>query len=348
MNTYKTLLLICILWSMNAAYADNNTHDFNDAKVAVLINIDKHFDAEGNIFTMFGNLYDSQGPDLEMSAFVEQQLVKIFGEMKMNYQLVERSVPSDEALNGLKKKQQKKLKEDHHKKYLTTLKSQQFTDLIQFKVFPQSISTGTWSTSKIIGYGVYRAPAADCIFHTVGYIHYDLQKRNKPQVHVIKRNIPEKNKIDRLCSHWVEGEALGISWNRKVSDYSKTEQQLIFQTIRDQLFTGMIDTFQRHGMIKSQLEANKITINLSLSNYVVIEKHAADHFSIGEQNFNSDELVSHLSKLVDDGVTKRILVGLKTRSNYTFGDLKKVFIPIFKDTPIQMFRLGPEYELIRI
>ncbi|WP_154221980.1 hypothetical protein [Marinicella rhabdoformis] len=52
--------------------------------------------------------------------------------------------------------------------------------------------------------------------------------------------------------------------------------------------------------------------------------------------------------VLPEDLAQMILLGYETKSKYTFGDLKEVFIPSVKGSKLKLYRLGPEYEIIEI
>ncbi|MFC3192647.1 hypothetical protein ACFODZ_00205 [Marinicella sediminis] len=329
--------------------AKNEPDPAIQGKVAVEVNIKDLAEQIRMGITVFGDYQsEEQSTGYHMPQYITEHIESVFRELGIDHALVAREKPSQADLAGLKKRAQRKLHKQAYDAFLGELRQQGFSELMSFHFFPHNIREHRLGIPMINGYGMYKIPGSHCIYHTLGYFHIDLQGSSKDARHEVTETIPEKKKLDQFCLYGRDVKPLGIPWKKSHSMYSVDEQQRIEQILKNLVLKGLLDTFTRHGIINQQSTANRLYATLTLDEYTVVEKRSTDVFAVDGQELNRQELLSFLQGLVEHGQPGKVLVGMETKSAYTFGDLKALFIPVLKGSLIQMFRLGPDYELIEI
>ncbi|MFV0543625.1 MAG: hypothetical protein ACK5L8_08070 [Marinicella pacifica] len=345
-----SVLTIVLLLSGFSEAAKRNI-DLSNAKLAVHVDI-KDLSKQVSLgMTVFGNHYgEAEDLNYQMPEYLTEHLDRIFTKLGVNYAFVEKTELSNDELAGLKNREQRKLQEKHQDAFIERLKEKKYTDLMTFNFFKQALKPDATSLRlpNLNGYGVYKVPGAHCIYHTLGYIHTNIKRPKKPRKYEVTKNIPEKEKFTYLCRYGVDAKKMGIQWLEDTDDYTQEEQALVEKTIKNLVLESLLDTFLRQGIIESQLQANQLYIEFTQSDYLVVEKLSNDEFQIGNQNYSANELIQYLASLAKEDSHKKVLVGYQTKSSYTFGDLKRIFIPATENTSITLYRLGPEYGIIEI
>jgi|GEM_PF-4181546 len=346
-----SVLTIALLLCSFTVVAKNNSIDLNNAKLAVHVDI-KDLSTQVRLgMTIFGNRYgEAEDLNYQMPEYLTEHLDRIFTKLVLNYGFVEKTLLSNDELAGLKNREQRKLQEKHHDAFIERLKEKKYTDLLTFNFFRQALKPDATSLRlpNLNGYGVYKVPGAHCIYHTLGYIHTNIKRPKKPRKYEVTKNIPEKERFAYLCRFGVDAKKMGIQWLEDTEDYTEEEQALVEKAIKNLVLESLLDTFLRQGIIESQVQANQLYIEFTQSDYLVVEKLADDEFQINNQNYNATELIAYLESLVTQNRQDKLLIGYQTKSKYTFGDLKKIFIPPTNNSNIKLFRLGPNYELIEV
>lgn len=346
-----SVLTIALFLCSFTVVAKNNSIDLNNAKLAVHVDI-KDLSTQVRLgMTVFGNRYgEAEDLNYQMPEYLTEHLERIFTKLSINYGFVEKTLPTSDQLAGLKNREQRKLQEKHHDTFIERLKEKKYTDLLTFNFFRQALKPDATSLRlpNLNGYGVYKVPGAHCIYHTLGYIHTNINRPKKPKKYEVTKNIPEKERFAYLCRFGVDAKKMGIQWREDTEDYTQEEQALIEKAIKDLVLESLLDTFLRQGIIQSQLQANQLYIEFTQSDYLVVEKLSDDEFQIANQNYNTTELVQYLASLAKQDSQKKVLVGYQTKSKYTFGDLKNIFIPATENSSVTLYRLGPQYGIIEI
>jgi hypothetical protein len=352
MNVKQTaIVLILLIVHFGISVQAKKTINLKNAKLAIEVDIQDLYSQVRMGVTIFGNHQGNlEKHDYQMPIYLKKHLEMIFSDLGVDYDFVVKDVATEQELKHLKKRERRKLSQKYHDKFIKGLRDQNYTDLLSFKFFSHSLDRYYKSsiTPNIHGYGVYKIPGSHCIYHTLGYFHVNLKRPKKFEKYEIKKTIPERQKVDHTCIFGVGAKKVGIKWLKNAENYTEDQQAIIEKTIKDLVLESLLDTFSRHGLIINQVQANQMFIKLMKSNFIVVEKEANDFFKIDDEVFSSGQLVDYLEALVNQKQRLKILVGYETKSRFTFGDLKNIFIPPTKDSEVVLFRLGPQYELIKI
>ncbi len=346
--------IVILMWCLTGLLigdveAKKKTTNWQQSKVAIEVDIKDLAEQVRLGVTIFGDFKSAeQASGYNMPRYVTGHFEQVFNELGITYELVERKKPSEAVLSGLKKKAQRKLYKKMYEDHLLRLKTEGFTDLLMVKFFQQSVTHQRLGMPKINGFGLYKIPGSNCVYHTLGYIHQNLRGRGKSSLHNVVEEIPENKKMDHFCVFGRNIKPLGIEWKKSAADYSVDEVNVIEKELKNLVLKGLLDTFQGQGIIDSQHKANQLYISLTKDDYLVVEKRGVDNFSINDKTYNRIELTQYLQQFSKENSQGKVLVGLETKSAYTFGDLKELFIPIFEGTSFLLYRLGPSYELIEI
>lgn len=346
----KILSLVLLLTSFNVLSKAKFT-DMSQSKLAIEVDI-KDLSAQVRMgITLFGD-YTSEEKELnyKMPDYLTGHLNHIFTKLGVNYSFVEKLKPSEDELTDLKQRDKNKLIRKYHDDFVQNMKDQGYTDFLSFNFFRHALSKdySRMAPPNISGYGIYKIPGSDCIYHTLGYHHINLEAPKKIKAYDIKKTVPEKKKADHTCAYGVDAKKIGIEWKKDIEGYTEKERQLIEKTIKNLVLASLLDTFLEHGFIKNQLQVNQMFIEFMQPNFIIIERIANNEFQINNHTFNTNELIAHLKTLAAQHQSTNILVGYQTKSKFTFGDLQKIFIPAIKNSKINLYRLGPEYEIINI
>ncbi|MCF6317857.1 MAG: hypothetical protein L3J83_01035 [Proteobacteria bacterium] len=347
------LVLITILW---IAFQSPETIakkkvDFSHSKVAILVDVKDEFELVRLGPTIFANFQGGkQDLNYKTPELVHSYLTYIFNKLDIEYEFVKREKLNKDTIKDLKPKALIKLKKQNHKIFINNLKQNNFTDLLSFIDFFQPLkeNSGFAGLPFIKGYGIYRVAAGHCIYHTIGYLHTSLKSNKKPKSFSLKRTIPERKKLFNLCRFGKNVLADGIKWQKNILDYSKSERIIIKKSIEDLILESMIHSFHRHGIIDTQLKANRLYLEMSLNNFVVIEKLEKDKFTINDHVYDTKQITELLKNMSADSKNVKVLIGYKSKSKFNFGDLKHIFIPPVKGSMVQLYRLGFQYEIIGI
>lgn len=342
-------MLILIINAANQSFAKKEQINFKQSKVAVEVNIKDISQQIRMGVTAFGD-YKGEGKEAnyKMPQYVTEHIDQTFNELGINFEFVTRDTPSESELKDLKRKAQRKIREQHYDDFLVKLKKEGFTELLTFNFFPQKVRDHRVGIPVLNGYGTYKIAGANCIYQTLGYFHVDLKGKQKNRRFDVVQEIPEKNKPDHVCKFGENIKKLGIDWQKDASDYSLNDRAIIEKTLKNSVLDALLDTFNRHGIIENQLTANRLYINFTQDDYTVIEKIDSSQYSLNDQMFNQSELIEYFQTLVKSGKELKILAGLESKSKYTFGDIKELFLPVFKNTNVAVYRLGPNFEVIKI
>lgn len=184
MSIKASVLTVVLLLCTFSVLAKKNSIDLKNAKLAMHVDI-KDLSTQVRLgMTAFGNHFgEAEDLNYQMPEYLTEHLERIFTKLSINYGFVEKTLPTSDQLAGLKNREQRKLQEKHHDAFIDGLKEKHYTDLLTFNFFRQALKPDATSLRlpNLNGYGVYKVPGTHCIYHTLGYIHTNINRPKKSQ-----------------------------------------------------------------------------------------------------------------------------------------------------------------------
>ncbi|MBL4659025.1 MAG: hypothetical protein JKY19_01615 [Alcanivoracaceae bacterium] len=209
-------------------------------------------------------------------------------------------------------------------------------------------------SSKITGFGLYRMGANlgdTCAYHVLNFEIIELKNNKKQKFNSSHPMFSPytKDQKEVKCVFHKQAKNQKMKWKKSFDRYNDLEKKLIYESIKEKIIPNLVRTLLNIGFFESENQANTVMLDAIKDEYIIIEKNDDFDYLIDDKIVLKDNISAQLQSIIDkSGKKKKLIIGFQTKSKFTFGDLRKIFIPAFKETKFKLFRLGKASQLIKL
>jgi hypothetical protein len=347
------IILIIITTFLLIESASSKTKEINLSKARIAINydIDNYVDFVQIGMTVFGdNQFRSEFDSFSIkNIFIEKfnfALQSISGESVSVFESVK--LLNENDVKDLNRRERKKAIKEQRKITLNEFKEKNFTHLLIVKEYLNRYSPQTrkfYNATDSIGFIKTGAIICSNLSFVVEVI--ELKQFNSQTLRVTYKDLSHSDD-ELLCESGKHFEKKNFPWVKNFGELTNKEIKILDQLLKDLVNPSIVTSLVNSKSIRNDLDANQLLLDLSLDEFLIIEKTNHDEFVILKESYSSEELKNEIVQLASKNKKTKVLVGYETKGKFVYGDITNMILPGLKDTNIKTYRFGKKKDLILV